>query len=220
LGRKYSWYFVIIIILLIIIAVVNILPYFYIYPSSIDIPSDFLETHQGFISLFGIIITVVIFGLTLRKPEKDKKRDENKRISSSCNALLEELKAHRDGFNYIEQYVSWPEQNIHYCTRILNTDAYDGIVHSGLFTYFTRDTQNILSNLYIRIKARNECIKYTIRPEETFYVQYDSKNVKITKDVNILNYQRTITLLEKEAKALMNAAETLIHKELSLLTLI
>lgn len=112
------------------------------------------------------------------------------------------------------------DQNIHYCIRILNTDAYDGIIHSGLFTYFSRDTQNILSNLYIRIKNRNEYIKYTYRPEETFHLHYDSKNAKITRNVNIFNYQKTITVLEKEAKDLMDAAETLIHKELSLLTLI
>jgi hypothetical protein len=215
LEGNYYKYFIIDIILLSIIFLINIKPYISIPSIPLHPISSFVEHHQGLISLVGIIIAAIIFWLTLRKQEKDKKKDEDDRLYNSCNALLREIDAHEDAFDYQDQYFRWQSQDIEYNLRILNTDAYDGIIHSGLFTHLEWETQNQLSNLYIRIKLRNEYLKYIEGPEERFYGHIDSKDIDIFKTTNIIKYQASITNWEREIKDQLNGVKAIIQNELS-----
>jgi hypothetical protein len=210
LGTNYSNYFKVIVFLLVLILYVNIETFFPIPSVSLHEISLFVEHHQGLISSSGIIISIFIFYLTLRKQENDRKRDENERMDNICNALLEELKDHRDAFtrNISEDYIK--VQDITYINRVLNTNAYESVLHSGLFTYFDDDTQNRISNLYVHIIRRNQLLDYLNIYKDNFLLNKDINNEKNVWIERQLEYQKEIMRLESEIHYWMNKVGPLI----------
>ncbi len=192
---------------------VNIKQYIMISSTSLHNISLFMEHHQGLISLGGIIVAIIIFWYTLRKQGKDRKRTEDERINNMRNALLKELKDHRDAFSnkISEDFIKVQDKG--YINRVLNTDAYESILHSGLFTYFDGDTQNKISNLYIHIIRRNQLIDYLHVYKDNFLLNKNVNNEKNVWFERQLEYHKDIVRLEGEINYWMNTVEPLIENQ-------
>ncbi|MBA3750798.1 MAG: hypothetical protein H0X03_07930 [Nitrosopumilus sp.] len=163
----------------------------------------------------GTFVTLFVFWLQLRYDRKKKKKDELQRIHKSCNAILKEIDDHKNAFNNLEPSEHFRDiQGIKYGNRVLNTNVYDSILHSGLFTHFESKTQNSLSNLYNRINQRNKMLDYLHRYRDIFFFYDNSiyrERLWIKKE---RIYAKDINILENEIKDLIERVEILIKTEL------
>ena len=108
---------------------------------------------------------------------------------------------------------------IHYKNSFFNTDAYDSIVHSGLFTYFEGTTQDKLSNLYIRIKKHNEILKYKNEFEDRFFMNDARTRTRREEREKtwfrkVTRYEVTLTKYRGEIINLLDTVENSIREEI------
>lgn len=170
---------------------------------------------EGYAGIIAVIITITIF-LIERLVEIYKTKEESiKRKNNACNALLEELKDHKSAFSSIYPLDSFINiKGVRYVNRVLNTNAYDSISHTDLFTGFEQETQNKLSNLYNRIIHRNEILDYLHRYEDLFFLYTNSTHRKNSWIENKFRYEKDIVDEEIEIKDLMKKVEMLLKKEI------
>jgi hypothetical protein len=174
--------------------------------------SNYVEDHAGMIALIALIVAVIIF-IIERVLEWLSRKKENKEIRRrSCNAILEEIKDNRDTFtnpDYQDDYLIY-DPGKKFSTRSLNSAAFESVLHSGLFTRFETETQNSLSNLYLRIKLRNEYIIHLNGFYDTFFL-YDRspKRQELWQQV-VRRYGELLTLYESQINVFLDGVETLI----------
>lgn len=208
---RYSKYFIIIIILLSFFIFLSILPYFYIDYNPIPIPSDILESHQGLISLCGIVAAILIFWGTIRKQNKDSEREVNERIIRISKTLLKAIESQEKSFDASGHTISIEGNGID--LEIISTSAYDSIINSGLFTHFSTDIQDCLSNLSNYIKDRNELIKGFFDMLLSYTIDIDQLSLSITDKVEF--YGASIRESDQKIQNSLKATKILIKKELS-----
>jgi hypothetical protein len=109
------------------------------------------------ISKFGIFVTLVIFGITLYRDRKNKKKESNERLCRVCNTLLVQI-------NELDEWYKKPEYEalkrrhytMEYSENIINIYPYEGIINSGLITYLKVDTQKKLNDYYFVASVHNK----------------------------------------------------------------
>lgn len=126
------------------------------------------------------------------------------RIRRSRRTILREVRETKDSLleeeKRIRYYVDEPKlspitirRRVDYRNAYVITDAFDSVLHSGLFTYFAEYIQYVLSNLYSRIKTHNTLI--------TSMNQFEEKREKM------LEYQLYLTDLEIDIMRLIYESE-------------
>jgi hypothetical protein len=169
-----------------------------------------------------IVVAIFLFYRQQKIDQKKRNEEQIERKHNAFNALSEEIKEHKKAFDnarnnplYGDEHIQYPDDDIDYCLRLLNTDAYESVIHSGLFTYPERETQNSLSNLYMRIRNRNELLKNKGNFTESSLAQSDSTGYIELLIQMAKNNEKVITIWEQEIRDLMGGIETLFKKELS-----
>ncbi|MDR4491604.1 MAG: hypothetical protein R2685_12000 [Candidatus Nitrosocosmicus sp.] len=125
-------------------------------PDVFDNISNFIEDHQGLLATVGIIITIIVFGLTLRYKEKEKKEETRKRLEIACQLISQEVnefKLQLSDTNLIVRDFHPEFFNVYFYF-----DGYESVLHSDLFSHFSQDTQIKIKALYVRIKLHNELL--------------------------------------------------------------
>ncbi len=143
------------------------------------------------------------------------KKESRERIHNVCKAILKEIEDHRDAFTNRKQ----PEHfvkvgDIQYVSRVLNINAYESVIHSGLYTDLKPCTQNSLSNLYNHIIYRNEMIDYVKRYRDIFFLYDNYENRNNLWFTRIKNYAIEFKDLEVIINDFMNRTEVLLNIEL------
>jgi hypothetical protein len=172
-----------------------------------------IEKPAGTIS---IVVAVIIFLFQQRSDRQKIQNEKRDTTSNSCNALLEEIRDHRDAFTkpeYQADYIT-VDQQVRYTTRKLVTDAYDSLLFSGILNHFKTETQNSLSNLYLRIKLHNELLTYLNRYHDTFFL-YDSspRRWNLWND-SVRPYQVLLSSYQRDIMDSLDGVEVLIQREL------
>jgi hypothetical protein len=185
---------------------------------------DYLENHGHgividtavgwWIEKVGVMaIFVALFGIWYQRRESTLR--EKDRHARSCRSILKELEDHEntlaDETNY--ERISINNNTISISDVVLSTDVYNSIIQSGLFTYFSAETQNELTGLYNRIKLRNNLLLFLDQYDETLpAIDDDYLNARWEKLEN--QYLRA-TIWEKEIKELIKGSKILIVREMS-----
>ena len=167
MNGEYSKFFIIIIFFLFLILCVIVEAFFPIPSVSLHEASLFAEHHQGLISASGIIISIIIFYLTLRKQENDRKEETTKRLRTACQIISQEIEEFQRRLSDNSRIVRdiHPEFfNIHF-----NFDGYESILHSDLFSHFDEVTQFEIKALYERIKLHNEFSMYRLSLQNQYF---------------------------------------------------
>ena len=179
-------------------------------PDTHDIFSR-LETHVGVLT---VIIIIAIF-LTERIIDRYKTtKEEIDRINNTCNAIIKEFEDHKNAFTDkpgAEDFIKIG--NIEYVSRILNTNAYESILHSGLYTNFDSNIQNKLSNLYNHIIRKNQLIDYLHIYKDNFLL---SDRITIRNNAwkqRQIEYQTEIARLDRAIKYKIDEVEPLIKEK-------
>jgi hypothetical protein len=175
--------------------------------------SDYVEEHGGLIALIALIITIIFFIIERLVEWWSRKREENERKRRSCNAILKEIEDHRDTLRNPKlqsEYVV-RGQDIKYSQRVLAADAFESVLHSGLFTNFQSETQNSLTNLYLRIRLRNDTLLYLNRFHDTFFLYDNSQKRQDLWTQSIRPHEFMLTNLEKEINIFLDGVSTLIR---------
>jgi hypothetical protein len=127
---------------------------------------DKLEKHAG---LIGIIVAIVIFSITQLYEIYKQKVGENQAIE----AIEEEIRVNLKNIHEEEEE---PLESSETLFRVLNTDAYESLVQSGILTQLGPKTQTDLAELYQRIRYRNKYVGYLVefRDSQLIYEESDS----------------------------------------------
>ena len=96
---------------------------------------------------------------------------------------------------------------------ILNLDGYNSILYSGLLSYLTKQTQNLIKRLYERIRLHNEYLLYRRRYEDIFFLYDQSMGRYGLWLTRAAHYNSALMLYENEIKALIPNVEKSIDKE-------
>lgn len=177
--------------------------------------SKYFEEHSGMIAVIALIITIVFFILERINERYTRTKENNERKSRSCNAILKEIEDHRDTLRnpkYLKECVI-RGRDIRYNSRILTADAFESVLHSGLFTNFKSETQNSLTNLYLRIRLRNDYLIYLNRFHDTFFLYDDSQERQDLFMQRARAYETTLTNIEKEINIYLDGIPTLIRND-------
>jgi hypothetical protein len=124
---------------------ITTIPFIWIWPS--------IEHN---IEIIAITVAVGIFLIERCYEYSKNKKDVKERLTRCYSTIEKELEDHigalsNPTFDNIEDNKGYPFKSM-----FLNVDAYESLLHSGLFTYFPEVTQLALVNLYTRIKLHNE----------------------------------------------------------------
>jgi hypothetical protein len=160
------------------------------------------------IATIAVIVTVAIF-ITERIIDRYlRDQENNERKLRSGKTILKEIANHGKAFNNLPHYK--PEPAIDFVNAYLNTDAYDSLVSSGLFTYFDEITQDELADLYIRVRLHNNLFRYREQFADNFFLYSDSAarqakwKMVVLGQLGKLHPQTTTVLTSKLCKCLSN----------------
>lgn len=196
------------IIVIIIFAIVVSLFILY-YPEFANNPS-----FANDVAIIAVIVSVCIFSIERLVEKYETKKESKERKNNACDTILKEIENHRDAFynsNPPEDFITIG--NITYVNRVLNTNAYESILYSGLFTQLSTKTQISLSNLYNHIDFRNEMIDYLRKYEVMFFIHDDSieRHNQWLEKKRV--YLKDIPETERNIKDLLREAELLIKDD-------
>jgi hypothetical protein len=133
------------------------------------------------------------------------------KVRNSCDTIMRELLETKESLQGEESRIHYyfsessPSSEItsikkvDYRKNIIVSDAYDSILHSGLFTEFSPNTQHTLSTLYDRIKTHNRIV--------ISIIQFEEKRRKV------LEYELYLTGLEPAIINQVFASEKLVKSE-------
>jgi hypothetical protein len=169
------------------------------------------------IAVIGLIITIAFFIFDRLNERRTRNKESREIRRRSCNAILKEIEDHRDTLrnpNLRHEYVQ-RSGTIKYSIRVLTSDAFESVLHSGLFTHFQTETQNSLTNLYIRIRLRNHFILYLSQFRDTFFLYDNSQKRQELYLQKIYPYEDMLTILDREINSYLDGVSILIrNKEL------
>jgi hypothetical protein len=209
---SFTRYFAAIIILLSIILLITIVDSFKLLSPTFPELSDALEKHQGLISLAGLVIVIIVFIVGQKIESNIKKNEIRRRLLTACSMISLEISQCRDAFDdqrfVVRDGINMPFQNI-----TLNIDAYNTTLFSGLFSYFERNTQDMVKRLYQRISLHNETLLYRTKYEDVFFLYDQSANRYQLWNFRVRRYNIALNLCENDIKALIPEVERLIETE-------
>jgi len=171
---------------------------------------------QGLLSVLAVIVTIVVY-----MHEQSKIRKET--LKRSCDALQREIKENKVTLTTGEyknvNYALNDDQYVNYTNAYLDKDAYESVLFSGSFSFFTAITQHKLTMLYGRIKSYNETITYIDHFQDFFFMYDDVDNTNQSKKrlekwyKDVSRYDLLLTKYEKEIRQLLDEVEPLIETE-------
>lgn len=139
-------------------------------------------------------------------------------LNRGSRAILKEIEdiedalVGRKNYQVIEYQIDGGNERVKYTNAFIDFDAYDSIIQSGELTHFKLETQNVLRNLYTRVKDHDDTIKISNGIEDQYYLkhgEYNAENVsRITR-----RYEKHLTMLDSEILELVPQAETLLKAE-------
>lgn len=123
--------------------------------------------------------------------------DNRHRKRKACSAIIRELEDTGEALASNEyEATERKDEGVYYKNAFLTREAYESILHSGVFTEFLPTTQIALSKFYGSLKLRNELMIRIANYNEIFFLN----NTSLERDVEwrrmVLPYQQTVTQYE------------------------
>lgn len=142
-----------------------------------------LEKHAALISVFSILIAIVIFLIQIHNERKKDEARERERFHRIYDTIIEELRQHEDfmrSYPIIEDIDGASFRGV-----ILRTEAYESLLHSGLFTRFKgRRTRDILATYYSYIKLHNHVQQERMLLKSQFLLDRKYQKLIDTQDMD------------------------------------
>jgi hypothetical protein len=168
------------------------------------------QTIQIIVATVAIAVIIGVYWHQQSSSRKDS-------IRRACDTILKELEENQTALTTEKHkritYTTSKGEKLNYTNAFFDTDAYDSVLHSGLFTHFSADTRHKLSLFYSRIKSHNELLDYTNRYEDNFFLNDDSEERKQRWQQEIERYDLLLTKWESEAIKLLDEVEKLVRQE-------
>lgn len=160
--------------------------------------------NPGTISIY---VAVGIFLIQQWYVQKKDREEQEKRTMNMCNAILREIKDHRDALTNYE-IVGQEGSKIYFRNAFFNFGAYDSIVHSGGLTYLDDlELQQAIVNLYLRVSLCNQDLHYLDSYYDAFFLNDTSPTRKQRWEEEVKRYHERLTRNQNEMKDLMNGIE-------------
>jgi hypothetical protein len=140
-------------------------------------------------------------------------KENRDRLTRATKALIEEIRGHQTLFTdpkYNSRLVSAPGILFHKVFFI--TDAYDGLLHAGLLTYFHEKIQEKLSDIYGIIREHNTLIRYMYGYGDTFFLYDTSQKRKDRWVSETKEYEITLTLYEDRIKGSLATIKQMLER--------
>ena len=158
----------------------------------------------------GVIVAIIVFLLQIRGDKAKEKKEFSERLIRSCDTLLNELEDHNIALNTKRHtHTLNRKERIYYVNAYLNTSAYESILHSGLFTFFLMETQQDISELYLRVIMHNRLTAYKDQFQDMLS-QYSNSPYYAPR---LLLYERRLTNREIEIRRMLPVVKKQIVKE-------
>jgi len=191
--------------------------------SEIVSSGDWFERHAGLLTAISVLIVIVFFfwqrhrdiniELTTRSNEKTREKTEFKaRINRACDSIIMEMEDLKNSFDGTVEMLG-EDPDYQFRNVYLNTDAYESILSSGLFTYLRKDTQDRLANMYIRIKLHNKFMRYREVFRDQFFLYDNSEKRQLSWADKVWRYDYILNQYEKDIVNLYDTVKSLISGE-------
>lgn len=165
----------------------------------------FLNEQSGILSLSSILAAIVVFFYQ----QHSERKKFNERIINACKALMTDLgeidKAYSSGELIKTTLI---ERDIDFTNTSIGTEYYQRVVNSGIITYFGKETQIELSNVYYNIFLFNEGLR------EANHFVFFSPLEKSIQDTIIDNVAQKLTKHENEIKTKIPVVKRLLEAEI------
>lgn len=135
------------------------------------------------------------------------------RKRNACDALIRELEDTETELTSSVNATERKIEGVYYKNAFLNREAYESIVHSGVFLEFVPTAQNTLSNFYANLKLRNELIIRIANYNEIFFLNNISQARQKEWNKAVLPYQLTVTHYELYIKNNLELLKQVIKDE-------
>lgn len=185
---------------------------------SISYSSKTTEVVENLTLALFIIPPFAAIGIPLAIHLHNQKTAQRDLLNRASRSVLRELNGNADalegrrGYQVIEYNTAGKNlQHVRYTNAFLDDDAYNSIIASGHFTHFSVNTQDVLRELYTRIKDHNDTIRYTNDLEDRASI-----NRLTPKEVSSLieRYDLILTKLENDILQLLPQAVNETNNEL------
>jgi len=164
-------------------------------------------------TLIGIIIALGIFMYDRFYERWKDKQEINQRLTRCFRTISMELNDHAKAL-VNKEYPDVVDNSAYpFKSMFLNIDAYESLLHSGLFTHFNEETQDRLANLYNRVKLHNEFQTHRTILRCRFDMDEYSKDKEKKWSILIAPCDVILNLYQKEIKELIGSVKQLIDEE-------
>jgi hypothetical protein len=165
-------------------------------------------------TLVAIILAIIIFLLERVIEYKKNKDDINDRVSRIHKTVMKEIDDAYDTLNNsFYQPVDHIAAGLSFKGAILNTDAYESLLHSGLFTYFRPDTQNTLANFYTRIKLHNDLQRERLLLRSQFLLDKNFEKDSTTWQSVIATHDNLLQHYQIDIKNTLSSVKDILNKD-------
>lgn len=168
---------------------------------------------------FGDIIAIVLLTVTIAViflvSSLDRKADLNHKKKIACLSIKGELQDAMLAFKDDSEFELVKHgKEVSYRLAYLYSDAFDSLVHSGIYLEFKPKVQTALSNFYYVIKFRNTVMRDLSHHYDTFFLNDVSDERKKRWDSEKLNFELVITEQEKYIRDNLESIIKLMDEEL------
>lgn len=172
-----------------------------------------IEKHQGLIALAAIIIALIVFKIDKTIDDNNRKNEIKRRLLIACKMLILEITEYRTVFSNSAMLLN-DGTNILFLNNFLNLDGYNGVLYSGLLSYFGGQTQSLIRRLYERIRLHNEILSSRLNHENDFFLYDQSpRRFQIWLGIAANRYNFPLQTCENEIRALIPIVEQSIQRE-------
>lgn len=172
-------------------------------------PFSWSNTSNFLLTSFSIVATVSVAYFIFRQEQKTRRnsiiRRAGKALERELRQAIESIETGDRKFGFHYDVSSDPPiiRYYDYNSAVIITDSYESILHSAFFTEFHTDTQDILSNLYDRIRTHNRLVLSIGQFEKPVPKMFE--------------YQAYLTEREEEIKTLLYKSQERVRSELAAL---
>lgn len=176
-------------------------------------PTQFSENWNTFLvvmpGFLGVIVPLAIYILKQNKERKDLLIRATTSVSREIAGNEAALRGDKE-YQVIKYDTTGKEpQHVRYTNAFLDDDAYNSVVASGQFNHLLVDTQDVLRELYTRIKDHNQIIRYTNELEDKLSFANENKHSDV-----LTRYDLILTRLENEIMLLLEKAKEELIKDI------
>jgi hypothetical protein len=177
---------------------------------------------EKYIGWWQVAVAVASIGLTVYFYFHQQKKERKEAIKRSSEAILQEMEGTNRALNSEEyEKIEYRIQNgpkgqceVKYTNVYLDNEAYESVLYSGFFTFFSANTQHKLTLLYGRIKSHNELISYVDHFQDLYFMNHDNTKENVDKWYqNVQRYDILLTKWEEEMTQLLEEVKGLIESE-------